>query len=34
MGARTSIRVTRHRMAGFHRIASKIARAADGVMTS
>ena len=34
MGASTSMRATRHRMAGFHRMASKMDRAADGVMTS
>ena len=33
-GASTSMRVTRQRRPGFHRIASKTERAADGVMTS
>ena len=34
MGFNTSIFVTRQRMAGFQRMASKTARAAEGVMTS
>jgi len=34
MGASTSMRRICQRMAGFHKIDSNIARAADGVMTS
>jgi hypothetical protein len=33
-GLSTSIRETRHRICGFHKIASKTARAAEGVITS
>ena len=34
MGRSTSMRCTRQRMAGFHKMDSNTARAAEGVMTS
>ena len=34
MGRSTSMRCTRHRMAGFHKMDSNTARVAEGVITS